>query len=452
MFSKILIANRGEVAIRIIRACKELGIKTVAIYSEADKNSLHVELCDEAICVGKAPSSESYLNISNIISAAEITDSDAIHPGYGFLAENPYFAEICESCGITFIGPKAEHIRLMGDKVKAKETMRKAGAPLIPGSKGSVKTKDDALFLAKKMGYPLILKAKAGGGGKGMRICHSDIRLMNAFLTAQSEAEAAFGDSEIYMEKFIENPRHIEIQIAADNYGNVIYLGERDCSIQRRHQKLIEESPSPAVDSRLRRKLGELSLKAVKSINYSNVGTIEYLLDENGDFYFMEMNTRIQVEHPVTEQVTGIDLLKLQITLAAGEKLTLKQDNVHIKGAAIECRINAENPENGFLPCPGNIDFCYLPGGKDVRVDTHIYSGYFIPPFYDSLLAKIITSAETRQEALLKMENALSEFLIEPIATTISFCKNVISDPDFRRGNYDTSFLNKFLEQIDEET
>jgi len=445
MFSKILIANRGEIAIRIIRACKELGVKTVAVYSEADKNSLHLEFADETICIGKAIPTESYLNISSLISAAEVTDSDAIHPGYGFLAENSYFAEVCESCGIKFIGPSAENIRLMGDKVQAKETMRKAGIPLIPGSQGSIASKEDALALAKKMGYPLILKAKAGGGGKGMRICHSDIRLINALFTAQSEAKAAFGDSEVYLEKYIENPRHIEIQIAVDNYGNAIYLGERDCSIQRRHQKIIEETPSPAIDSQLRKKLGELCLKGIKTINYRNVGTIEFLLDAEGRFYFMEMNTRIQVEHPITEEASGIDLLKLQILIAAGEKLNIKQNDIRLRGSSIECRVNAEDPEKGFLPSPGMIDFCYIPGGKDVRVDTHIYSGYSIPPYYDSLIAKVITKADTREEALLKMDRALSEFLIEPIKTTIPFCKAVINDPDFRRGEYHTGFLEKFL-------
>ncbi|MDP2922752.1 MAG: acetyl-CoA carboxylase biotin carboxylase subunit [Candidatus Omnitrophota bacterium] len=450
MFSKVLIANRGEIAIRVIRACKELGVKTVAVYSVADKDSLHVEFADEAICIGKAPASESYLNISSIISAAEITDSDAIHPGYGFLAENPYFAEVCESCGIKFIGPTPENIRLMGDKLKAKETMHKANLPLIPGSKGAIKSKEEALSLAKKMGYPLILKAKAGGGGKGMRVCHSDVRLVSALLTAQSEAQAAFGDSEIYMEKFIENPRHIEVQIAADNYGNVIYLGERDCSIQRRHQKVVEETPSPAVDQRLRRKLGELCVKGIKSINYRSVGTIEFLLDKSGHFYFMEMNTRIQVEHPITEEVTGIDLVKLQILTAMGEKLNIRQDDVRINGNAIECRINAEDPENSFLPCPGNIEFCYIPGGKDIRVDTHIYSGYKITPYYDSLLAKLIAKGEKREDALKKMERALDEFLIEPIKTTVSFCKEVITDSDFRRGHYHTGFLEKFLGKEEE--
>jgi len=450
MFSKVLIANRGEIAIRIIRACKELGIKTVAVYSEADKNSLHVEFADEAVCIGKGPSAESYLNVSSIVSAAEITDSDAIHPGYGFLAENTSFAEVCESCGIKFIGPTAENINLMGNKIQAKETMRKAGLPLIPGSKGGLKSKDEALTEAQKIGYPLILKAKSGGGGKGMRICHSDVRLVSALMTAQSEAEAAFGDSDIYMERYLNNPRHIEVQIAADNYGNAIYLGERDCSIQRRHQKIIEETPSPAIDNRLRKKLGELCVKGIKSINYRNVGTMEFLLDPQGNVYFMEMNTRIQVEHPITEEVTGIDLVKLQIKLAAGEKLPLKQDAIHFKGASIECRINAEDPDRGFMPCPGNIDFCYIPGGKGVRIDTHIYSGYRIPPYYDSLIAKVITTADTRKEALKKMERTLEEFLVEPIKTTAPFCKKVIVDPDFQRGKYHTGFLEKFLVQEEE--
>ena len=445
MISKVLIANRGEIAIRIIRACKELGIRTVAVYSEADKNSLHLELADETVCIGKSASSDSYLNISRLISAAEVTDSDAIHPGYGFLAENPYFAEVCESCGIKFIGPSAESIRLMGDKVQAKNTMRKANIPLIPGSKGGLKSKEEALSVAKEMGYPVILKAKSGGGGKGMRICHSDVRLVSALMTAQSEAEIAFGDSEVYMEKFIENPRHIEVQIAADTQGNAIYLGERDCSIQRRHQKVIEEAPSPAIDNRMRKKLGELCIKGVKAINYHSVGTIEFLLDKDGNFYFMEMNTRIQVEHPITEEITGIDLVKLQILIASGQKLNIKQDEIKFHGSSIECRINAEDPEKGFMPSPGAITFCYIPGGKNVRVDTHIYSGYHIPPYYDSLIAKLITKADTREEALKNMDRALSEFLIEPIKTTAPFCREVINNPDFKRGRYNTGFLENFL-------
>ncbi|MCM8819757.1 MAG: ATP-grasp domain-containing protein, partial [Candidatus Omnitrophica bacterium] len=363
---------------------------------------------------------------------------------------NPYFAEVAESCGIKFIGPTAENIRLMGDKIKAKETMQKAGLPLIPGSKGAIKTKEEALAFAKKIGYPVILKAKAGGGGRGMRICHSDVRLISALLTAQSEAEIAFGDSDIYMEKYIENPRHIEVQVVCDNYGNAIYFWERDCSIQRRHQKIIEETPSPVVDSKLRRKLGELAVKGVKSINYRGVGTVEFLMDDRNNFYFMEMNTRIQVEHPITEEISGIDLIKLQILLAAGERLHIKQDDLNFKGVAIECRINAEDPDNGFLPCPGNIEFCYIPGGKDIRVDTHIYAGYRIPPYYDSLLAKLISKGSTRQEALQKIERALDEFKIEPIKTNISFCKNIITDPDFRRGNYTTSFLKKLIGKEEE--
>ncbi|MDD5070621.1 MAG: acetyl-CoA carboxylase biotin carboxylase subunit [Candidatus Omnitrophica bacterium] len=452
MFSKILIANRGEIAIRIIRACRELGIKTVAVYSEADKNSLHLEFADEAVCIGRTSSAESYLNISSIISTAEITDSDAIHPGYGFLAENAHFAEVCDSCGISFIGPSAENIQKMGDKVKAKETMRRAGMPLIPGSRGAIKSKEEALAVAKKIGYPLILKAKSGGGGKGMRVCHSDVRLISALMTAQAEAEAAFGDPDVYIEKFIEKPRHIEVQVAADNYGNAIYLGERDCSIQRRHQKVIEETPSPAVNAKLRKKLGEMSIKGIKSAGYSSVGTVEYLLDAKGNFYFMEMNARIQVEHPITEEVTDIDLVKLQIQIAAGEKLKIKQEDVKITGHSIECRINAEDPENGFLPCPGTVEFCYIPGGKDVRVDTHLYSGYRVPPYYDSLIAKLITKGKTRKEVLTRMSRALDEFLIEPIKTTTSFCKKVINDPDFQRGNYDTSFLEKFLKQEEDQS
>ena len=447
MFSKILIANRGEIAIRIIRACKDLGLKTVAVYSEADKNSLHVEFADEAICIGKPSSTDSYLNISRLISAAEVTDCDAIHPGYGFLAENPDFAEVCESCGIKFIGPSAENIRLMGDKVQAKKCMRKANIPLIPGSEGGIKNKEEALELAKKMGYPLILKAKAGGGGKGMRICHSDVRLVGALMTAQSEAEAAFGDSEIYMEKFLENPRHIEVQIVADNYGNAIYLGERDCSIQRRHQKVIEETPSPAVDSRLRKKLGELCIRGVKAINYQNVGTIEFLLDDQGNFYFMEMNTRIQVEHPVTEMVTGIDLIKEQIRLASGKKLGLKQDNIKQTGSAIEARINAEDPDNDFMPSPGKINFYCPPGGIGIRLDSHIYPGYEISPYYDSMIGKLIAYGSNRMEAIKRMQRALDEYMIEPIKTTIPFHKNVFSNPAFLRGHISTDFVEELFKE-----
>lgn len=445
MFSKILVANRGEIAVRILRAAKELGVKTVAVYSEADKNSLHLALADEAICIGKGPASESYLNISAIISAAEVTDADAIHPGYGFLAENPHFAEICDSCEIKFIGPSAENIRLMGDKIQAKKTMRKAGVPLIPGSKGKINNKEEAEKIIKEIGFPVILKAKAGGGGKGMRICHNDISLASSLHTAQTEARAAFGDSSLYAERYLENPRHIEIQIAADSYGNMIHLGERDCSVQRNHQKIIEESPSPAIDSHTRKKMGQFALRGAKAINYQSVGTVEFLLDANGDFYFMEMNTRIQVEHPITEEVTGIDLLKLQIQIAAGQKLPLKQNDVKFEGNAIECRINAEDPENNFMPSPGKIDFCYFPGGKDIRIDTHIYSGYHIPPYYDSLIGKIIAKGKTRKEAIKKMNRALSEFLIDPTKTTAGFCLEAMNDADFITGNYNTGFIKKFL-------
>ncbi len=449
MFSKILIANRGEIAVRIIRACKELGINTVAVYSEADKNSFHLKLADETVCIGKAPPQESYLNISSIISAAEITDSDAIHPGYGFLAENDYFAEVCESCGIKFIGPSAENIRLMGDKIKAKETVSKFGLSLIPGSKNILTSKEEAISLANKLGYPVILKAKAGGGGKGMRICHSDVRLVNAFMTAQAEAQLSFGDSQLYMEKFLEKSRHIEVQIAADNYGNVIHLGERDCSIQRKHQKLIEEAPSPALNNKLRTNLGELVTKVIKNIHYTSVGTVEFLFVDK-HFYFIEMNTRIQVEHPVTEEITGIDLVKLQIRMAAGEKLKIKQADVSFKGSALECRINAEDADNNFIPSAGRIEFCYFPGGKDVRVDTHIYAGYTIPPNYDSLIAKIITKGKTRGETLRKMDRALDELLIEPNKTTVSFCRKIINDSDFKKGVYHTNILKKFLTKEEE--
>ncbi len=444
MFSKVLVANRGEIAVRILRACRELNIKTVAIYSEADKSSLHLAFADEAICIGRNLATESYLNIPAIISAAEITDSDAIHPGYGFLAENAHFAEICHSCGIKFIGPSADNIRLMGDKIEAKKTMHKAGVPLIPGSKGKISTKEEASSTIKKTGFPIILKAKSGGGGKGMRICHSEISLGTSLHTAQTEANAAFGDSGLYIEKYLQNPRHIEIQIAADSYGNMVYLGERDCSVQRNHQKIIEESPSPAINSHLRRKMGQLALRGAKAINYQSVGTVEFLLDENGEFYFMEMNTRIQVEHPVTEEITGIDLLKLQILVAAGQKLSLKQNDINFQGSAIECRINAEDPEKNFMPSPGKIDFCYFPGGKDIRVDSHIYSGYHIPPYYDSLIAKIIAKGKNRKDAITKMNRALREFIIEPTKTTAGFCIKALADADFINGKYHTGFIEKF--------
>ena len=446
MFSKILIANRGEIALRIIRACHELGIRTVAVYSQADRNSLHVRFADEAICIGQASSAHSYLNIPAIISAAEITDVEAIHPGYGFLAENAHFAEICESCKIAFIGPTPENIRLMGDKMAARTTMQKAGLPIVPGSRSTIKNKEEALKTAKLIGYPVIIKAVAGGGGKGMRICHNDLTLVSSLLTAQSEAEANFGNSSVYIEKYIERPRHIEVQIIADRLGHILQLGERDCSIQRRHQKLLEESPSPVVDSKMRRKLGDLVLKGMKSIGYISCGTIEFLLDEKtSNFYFMEMNTRIQVEHPVTEMVTGIDLIKEQIRVACGEKLKIQQDDVQLQGAAIECRINAEDPDNNFMPSPGKIETLILPGGPNVRVDTHIYAGYEIPPYYDSLVAKLIVHGKTRSEAIKTMRRALSEFYIAPIKTTIPFHLKLMDNTLFKKGDISTHFVQDLL-------
>jgi len=446
MFSKILIANRGEIALRIIRAAHDLGIRTVAVYSQADRNSLHVRFADEAICIGQASSSNSYLNIPAIISAAEITDVEAIHPGYGFLAENAHFAEICESCKITFIGPTPENIRLMGDKMAARTTMQKAGLPIVPGSRSVIKNKEEALKTAKTIGYPVIIKAAAGGGGKGMRICHNDLTLVSSLLTAQSEAEANFGNSSVYIEKYIEKPRHIEVQLIGDRMGHILQLGERDCSIQRRHQKLLEESPSPVVDAKMRKRLGEMVLRGMKSIGYVSCGTIEFLLDvKTNNFYFMEMNTRIQVEHPVTEMVTGIDLIKEQLRVAGGEKLKIQQDDVHITGAAIECRINAEDPDNNFMPSPGKIETLILPGGPNVRVDTHIYAGYEIPPYYDSLLGKLIVHGNNRQEAIRTMRRALSEFYIAPIKTTIPFHLKLMDNALFKKGDISTHFVQELL-------
>lgn len=447
MFSKILIANRAEVALRIIRACKEMGIRTVAVYSQPDINSLHVKYADEAICIGSAASSSSYLNIPSIISAAEITDVEAIHPGYGFLAEDAHFAEICESCKIKFIGPTPDNIRRMGDKMAAKDSARKAGVPIIPGSKAVVKTKEEALKIAKEMKYPVIVKAAAGGGGKGMRICHNDVRLISALLTAQREAEAAFGNPDVYIEKYIERPRHIEIQILGDKNGHIVHLGERDCTIQRRHQKLIEETPSPILDAKLRKKMGEAAVKCAKSIGYVNAGTIEFLLDEHNSFYFMEMNTRIQVEHPITEAVTGIDLVKEQIRIAAGEKIQYKQEDIKFIGSAIECRINAEDPDNDFMPSPGRISTLHLPGGRGVRLDTHVYSGYDIPPYYDSMVGKLIVHGKDRHDAISICKRALDEFVVEPIKTTIPFHKRVMSNPAFIRGKFSTDFVEKLFEK-----
>ncbi len=449
MFSKILIANRGEVALRIIRACKELGIRTVAVYSQPDINSLHVKYADEAICIGSAASANSYLHIPSIISAAEITDVEAIHPGYGFLAEDAHFAEICESCKIKFIGPTPENIRRMGDKMAAKDSAKKAGVPTIPGSKTVVKTKEDAMRIAKEMKYPVIIKAAAGGGGKGMRICHNDVRLVGAFLTAQREAEAAFGNPDVYIEKFIEQPRHIEIQLIGDSHGHIIHLGERDCTIQRRHQKLIEETPSPILTEKLRKKMGEAAVKCAKSIGYQNAGTVEFLVDESGSFYFMEMNTRIQVEHPITEMVTGIDLIKEQIRIAAGENITYKQEDIQFKGSAIECRINAEDPDNEFMPCPGKIAVFNAPGGRGVRLDSHAYAGYEISPYYDSMIGKLITYGKNRTEAISVCKRALDEFVIEPIKTTIPFHKKVMNNPAFLRGKFSTDFIERLFEKAE---
>ncbi|MFC1501012.1 acetyl-CoA carboxylase biotin carboxylase subunit [Elusimicrobiota bacterium] len=446
MFKKILIANRGEIACRVIRACSELGIQTVAVHSETDRESLHVLMADESICIGPAAASESYLNIPSIISAAEISGADAIHPGYGFLAENTYFADVCESCGIRFIGPHKDSINKMGDKISALEIMRKAGVPIVPGSNGPVDPQDPELFkLAKKIGYPIMVKATAGGGGKGMRVVMSEETLKNAISMAQAESKAAFGNDSVYMEKFIEEPRHVEFQILGDQKGKVVYLPERDCSIQRRHQKLVEESPSPFLDSTLRRKMGKAAKAAAEAVNYVTVGTVEFLVDKKGHFYFMEMNTRIQVEHPVTEVISGIDLVKEQIKLAAGELLTFDSDDIHINSHAIECRINAEDAEKDFIPSPGKITKAIMSGGPGIRVDTHVYSGYTIPPFYDSLIAKIIASGKDRNEAIIRMQRALKETVIEGIKTTIPIHKKIMDSDKFKKGDVTTDFLPKHI-------
>lgn len=444
MFKKVLIANRGEVALRIIRACKELGIRTVAVYSEADADSLHVNFADEDVCIGPAPSSESYLNVARIISAAEITDADAIHPGYGFLAENAEFAELCATCRIKFIGPSPEAIRRMGDKAEAKRTMREAGVPCIPGSRGIVNDLQEARAIAEEIGYPVIIKAAAGGGGRGMRVVHTSIALSTAFMTAQAEAEKAFGNPGVYIEKYIENPKHVEVQVLGDEYGNVVYLGERDCSVQRRHQKLIEESPCPVLDEATRRKIGEAAVRAAQAVGYSNAGTVEFLLDKDKNFYFMEMNTRIQVEHPVTEEVTRIDIVQMQLRVAAGEKLPFRQEDIKLQGHAIECRINAENPERGFMPSPGKLVTYHVPGGPGVRVDSHCYEEYVIPPYYDSMIAKLICWAPTRQECIARMRRALDEFVIQGISTTIPFHRAVMDSDEFVSGRADTSFVERF--------
>ena len=442
MFKKILIANRGEIALRVIRTCREMGIKTVAVYSTADKDSLHVKFADEAVCIGKPSSADSYLNIPHIMAAAEITNADAIHPGYGFLAENSKFAKICADHGIKFIGPTPDMINSMGDKVTAKETMIKAGVPVVPGVEGLLESVDHAKKSAKEIGYPVILKATAGGGGKGMRVVTQESEIEKAFEAAKAEAAASFKNDGIYMEKFVEEPRHIEIQIAGDQYGNVCHLSERDCSIQRRHQKLVEESPSPFMTDDLRQRMGDAAIKAAQAINYESVGTIEFLVDKHRNFYFMEMNTRIQVEHCVTEEVINYDLIKEQIKIAAGEKITGK--NYYPVMHAIECRINAEDPYNDFRPSPGKITVLHTPGGHGVRVDSHVYAGYVIPPHYDSMIAKLIAVAQTREEAIDTMHRALSEYVIEGVKTTIPFHLQLMQNEDFRKGNFTTKFLETF--------
>ena len=442
MFHKILIANRGEIALRVIRACKELGIKTVAVHSDVDSESLHVKLADQSVCIGPATSANSYLNIKAIISAAEVTDADAIHPGYGFLSENAEFAEICENCGITFIGPSAESMRLMGDKISARRTVTEAGVPILPGTKDNVATVDEAKKIAEEIGFPIIIKATAGGGGRGMKIVHSQAHLPNAFAAARTEAEAGFGNPDVYIEKFCENPRHVEIQILADKHGNVIHLGERDCSIQRRHQKLIEEAPCPVLSPELRQKMGDCSVAAAKKVGYNSVGTMEFLLDKNNDFFFMEMNTRVQVEHPVTEMVTGVDVIKEQIRSAAGEPLRFTQEDIKISGHAIECRINAEDPDK-FTPFPGKIDGYHTPGGLGVRVDSFVYDQYTVLQYYDSMIAKLIVHADTREEAIKRMDRALDEYIIEGIKTTIPFHKRIMNNKDFIDSNVDTGFLER---------
>lgn len=443
MFRKILVANRGEIAVRVIRAAQELGVKTVAVFSDADRESLHVKLADEAVCIGPPPSQSSYLNASNIISACQIAHADALHPGYGFLSENHRFAEACEDTGIVFIGPSADAIRRMGDKSAAKSAMREAGVPVTPGSLGVVATADEARALAEEIGYPVLLKAREGGGGKGMRVAREPQALTAAFDMAAAEAQAAFGNGDLYLEKYLVNPRHIEIQLAGDSAGNVVHFGERDCSVQRRHQKLIEEAPSPAIDATLRRRLGEAAVRGAAGIGYRSLGTMEFLLDVDGQAYFMEMNTRLQVEHGVTEEVTGVDLVKLQILLALGERLPLRQEEIRISGHALECRINAEDPLKDFRPSPGEVSYFYAPGGPGVRVDTHVYTGYAIPPYYDSLIAKIVAREGTREAAIARMRRALDELVVEGVATTAPFHRHVMRDEVFLGGRYDTGFAEQ---------
>lgn len=452
MLSKILIANRGEIALRIIRACRELGIETVAVYSEADEQSLHVQLADAAICIGPASSGESYLRPERIIAAAEIADVDGIHPGYGFLAEDADFAEQCEECKIKFIGPRSSAIRMMGDKAVARETVKKAGVPTVPGSAGAIATAEEALKVAEEIGFPVIIKAVSGGGGRGMRLAHNSFSFQKEFAAASNEAAKAFGDGSVYVEKYIEEPRHIEFQILADEHGNVIHLGERDCSVQRRHQKVIEEAPSPFLTPELREEMGKAAIAAAKACDYWNAGTIEFLVDKNRNFYFIEMNTRIQVEHPVTEEVTGIDLIKQQFRIASGEPLKYKQEDITFDRHAIEVRICAEDPARNFAPCPGEITLYYPPGGHGVRIDSHVYGGYVVPPYYDSMIAKVITYGPTRELALDRMYRALSEYLIRGIRTNISFARAIVRDPIFAEGGATTKFIEDFLARTPHDT
>jgi len=447
VFKKVLIANRGEIALRVIRACKELGIATVAVYSEADQDSLHVRYADESVCIGKGPSKTSYLHIPAILSAAEITDAEAIHPGYGFLSENAHFAEVCGQCKIAFIGPSPETIRLMGDKIQAKQTAKSAGVPLVPGSDGPVRSEAEALAAARLVGYPVIIKASAGGGGRGMRVAHTDVSLANGFNTASQEALAAFGNAEVYLEKYVEEPRHIEIQILADAHGNTIHLGERDCSVQRRHQKLVEESPSPALDPELRERMGAAAVACARAAGYVNAGTVEFIFDKHRNFYFMEMNTRIQVEHPVTEEVSGVDLVKEQLRIANGEPIRedYLKNQIRLRGHAIEVRINAENPAKDFMPSPGKISVYHAPGGPGVRVDSHAYQEYVIPPYYDSMIGKLIVHGRDRAEAIERMRRALDEYVIEGVYTTIPFLRKVMAHPRFQAGQATTAFVEQML-------
>ena len=443
MLKKVLIANRGEIAVRIIRACREMGIRTVAIYSEADKNALHVSLADEAICVGPAPSNKSYLNMKAILEAACLTGADSIHPGFGFLSENSTFAKICEEMGIKFIGPDYRLIELLGNKSKAKETMKNAGVPVVPGSDGLIKSKIEAISLAEEIKYPVMLKASAGGGGRGIRVAYNKEQLEKEYDLVKQEAKISFNDDSLYLEKFVENPRHVEIQVLADEHGNVVHLGERDCSVQRRNQKILEETPSPILDDKTRKKMGEAAITAVKQIGYTNAGTIEFLVDKNKEFYFMEMNTRVQVEHPVTEMVTGIDIIKEQIKIASGEVLSYKQKDIVFNGHSMEVRINAEDPDKNFMPCPGTITDLHMPGGNGIRIDTAIYPGYKIPPTYDSMIAKIIVHGKNREESIAKMKSSIAELVIDGIKTNADFILKILEDKDFKNNSYDTSFISK---------